>query len=166
MRSVARALGVSTMTVYGYVPNKEALERLVVDHLLADVRVPEPDDGPWEDRLHAMLCDVRRTLVGDPPFAVASAALGPGALDLLEHGEYGTEATRLTDGVHDLLREGGFRRRDLDTCFGALFTFVTGHAELDASFAVGLRALIAGLALLLGPERTARSRASDAPRSI
>jgi hypothetical protein len=149
------------MTVYGYVPNKEALDRLVVDHVLADVRIPEPNEGPWDDRLHALLCDVRRTLVGRPPFAAASAALGPGALHLLEHGAFGTHATRLTGAVHDLLRAGGFQHRDLDTCFGALFTYVTGHTELDATFDIGLRALIEGFTLVLGTRRTARSRASD-----
>jgi AcrR family transcriptional regulator len=154
MRSVARALGVPPMTIYGYVPNKEALDRLVVDHVLADVRIPDPEEGPWEDRLLALLCDVRRTLIGHPPLAAASGALEPGALHLLELGGYGTEATRLTDGVHGLLREGGFRRRDLDTCFGALFTYVTGHTELDATFEVGLRALIEGCKLVLRTTRT------------
>jgi hypothetical protein len=154
------------MTIYGYVPNKEALDGLVIDRLLADVSIPHPDDGTWDQRLHTLLCDVRRTLDHRPPLAAAAAALGPGVRQLLDHGAYGHEATRLADGVRDLLREGDFSPPRVDICFSALFTYVTGHAEPEPSarsktsrrssktshevsaFAIGLAALIEGLKLL------------------
>jgi AcrR family transcriptional regulator len=174
MRSVARALGVPPMTIYGYVPNKEALDGLVIDRLLADVSIPRPNDGTWERRLHTLLCDVRRTLAERPPLAAAAAALGPGARQLLDHGAYGHEATRLADGVRDLLCEGGFSPAQVSTCFSALFTYVTGHAEPEPStgsrasrrssksppeastYAVGLTALIEGLKLLMPTVPSAR----------
>ena len=58
-------------------------------------------------------------------------------------GAFGREATRLADGVLDLLTEGGFASDDLRVCFSALFTYVTGYvdpaADADASPAlVGL----------------------------
>jgi AcrR family transcriptional regulator len=86
MRSLARVLGVPPMTIYGYVPNKETLDDLVVDRLLADVPMPEPSVGPWDRRLHTLLSDVRATLAERLPLVAANAALGPGSLQLLEHG--------------------------------------------------------------------------------
>ena len=63
MRAVARHLDVAPMTVYGYVANKEALHALVIDRILSQVRVPEPDERPWEQRLRHLVCDARRILI-------------------------------------------------------------------------------------------------------
>jgi AcrR family transcriptional regulator len=169
MRSLARAVGVPPMTVYGYVASKEELDALLADRILRDVRVPDPDDGPWDVRLRSLLCDARHTLVELPELADGTASLGRGALALLERGAYGPEATRLADGVHALLREGGFAGDDLHACFVALFTYVTGHVDVEETrprstrsarararrgddlFALGLEALIAGLRQVLSP---------------
>lgn len=171
MRSVARALGVPPMTVYGYVPNKHALEALLIDRILSEVHIPGPEEGTWDVRLRLLLCDARRVLVERPDIADARSAIRRGALHLLELGAYGKEATRLADGVLDLLRDGGFRPDDLNTCFITLFTFVTGHIEPEQitppasgtadvtaiprtgteTFAFGLEALIEGLKLMLRP---------------
>jgi AcrR family transcriptional regulator len=163
MRSVARRLGVGPMTVYGYVPNKDALDALVIDRILTQVRVPDPDDGTWEERLHVLLCDARRILVERPHLGDGRPVFDGGAIELLHRGTLGREATRLADGVFGLLHEGGFADDDLDVCFGALFTYVTGYVgstdDADASrrsaevFAAGLRALIAGLELTCSSER-------------
>ncbi len=167
MRAVARALGVSPMTVYGYVPNKEALNALVIDRILQDVRVPSPAEGTWETRLRMLLCDARQTLIEQPQLADDRAILGGGAVHLLHHGIYGREASRLADGVVGLLEEGGFHTDDLHACFVTLFTFVTGYAEpteptgtsraappsrsSSATFQLGTEALIEGLKALLQP---------------
>jgi hypothetical protein len=182
MRSLARALGVPPMTIYGYVPNKETLDGLVVDRLLADVPMPAPSADTWDRRLHTLLCDVRATLAERLPLVAANATLGPGTLQLLEHGAYGHEASRLSNGVHDLLREGGLSSADVDTCFTVLFTYVTGHTEPDveprtskarrsanptrerSTFAIGLTALIEGLKLVLGSSPTEASPVATNPR--
>jgi AcrR family transcriptional regulator len=165
MRAVARHLDVPPMTVYGYVPNKDALDRLVIDRILREVRIPHPDDGPWEARLRAMLCDARRILVERPHLGDGHPAVDGSAIDLLHRGAFGREATRLASGVFDLLAEGGFAPEDHDVCFGALFTYVTGYVDADGAdlarrvtddraggartrsdiFALGLEALIEGL---------------------
>ena len=163
MRALARRLGVPLMTVYGYVPNKRALEALVADRILAEVRTPDPDLGPWDVRLHTLLCDARRVLVERPQLA-RGGAVGRGSLiDLVHGGAIGHEATRLATSVMELLRDGGFDRDDQLTCFRALFIYVTGYVEPDSdspvgrfepdrtsrpaseAFAVGLDALIHGL---------------------
>lgn len=178
MRAVARHLQVPPMTIYGYVPNKEALDALVIDRILSEVRVPEPSEGTWESRLAVMLCDARRILVERPQLAEGGTEIGS-AVELLHRGAFGREASRLTDAVFDLMREGGFHADDLEVCFGALFTYVTGlldpgGADLTAAqspstdrstrvrtsaeiFALGLEALIEGLKLTM---RTESSRAA------
>jgi AcrR family transcriptional regulator len=165
MRAVARHLGVPTMTIYGYVPNKDALDALVIDRILRDVRVPDPSEGQWEVRLHHMLCDARRVLVDRPHLGEGQSSTRSSAVELVHRGTFGSEALRLASGVIDLLTEGGFAPEDLDVCFGALFTYVTGYVDpADADtrprrlagrvggsrnqaeiFASGLEALIEGL---------------------
>jgi AcrR family transcriptional regulator len=166
MRAVARELGVPTMTIYGYVPNKDALDALLIDRILGEVHIPGPDHGTWDERLLFLLCDARRTLVERPQLNERRAELGAGALALLSSGGFGREASRLADGVIELLRQGGFRADDLDDCFTTLFIYVTGHVDAsdsgstrgslassstiarrssDEVFALGARALIDGL---------------------
>jgi AcrR family transcriptional regulator len=45
MRALARSLGVPPMTIYNYVASKEALHRLVVNHVLGQIRIPGPDEA-------------------------------------------------------------------------------------------------------------------------
>ena len=171
MRAVARQLDVAPMTVYGYVANKQALHALVIDRILSQVRVPEPDEGPWEQRLRLLLCDARRILVERRPLADGRNDLGGNAVELLQRGAFGREASRLADGVVDLLREARFEPDDIDVCFAALFTYVTGNVDPTNTsvadeaptpirktagrprsdhFRLGLQALIEGLKLTLG----------------
>lgn len=174
MRAVARRLGVPTMTVYGYVPNKQALDALVVDHILSQVQVP--NSGTWEQRLHGLLCSARRALVEQPQLTDGSTFEG-NAIGLLLHGELGHEATRLADEVLSLLGEGSFASNDLHICFSTLFTFVTGYAgtpgsdlgvpdqagDIDApssseeTFGRGLTAVIEGLKVTLAIRTTTPS---------
>jgi AcrR family transcriptional regulator len=163
MRALARRLGVPLMTVYGYVPNKRALDALVADGILAEVRVPDADEGAWDVRLHSLLCDARRILVERPQLAHGDAAGHASAIDLVHSGALGRQATRLATSVLELLHDGGFDRDDQLTCFRALFIYVTGYVERDRGrpggpfepgrttrsaledFAIGLDALIHGL---------------------
>lgn len=171
MRAVARRLDVPTMTVYGYVPNKQALEGLVTDHILSKVQVPI--GGTWEERLHGLLCAARATLVDEPQLTDGATVHGS-TITLLLDGELGPEATRLADDVMSLLHEGPFEPDDLHVCFSALFTYVTGHVDPhatalgvprsgrgagehrpdDEAFGRGLTALIAGLKLTVGGDAT------------
>lgn len=168
MRALARELGVPIMTLYGYVPNKRALEALVADAILAEVVIPEPDRGTWDVRLRTLLCDARRALVKRPKLTSGDGIAGGSAIDLVRGGAFGREATRVANAVFGLLEEGGFAPDDQLTCFRSLFIYVTGYAEPDGgaplaaldgeptdapdpqeAFAVGLDALIHGLVHLL-----------------
>ena len=43
------------MAPYWYVSDKRELLDLVARKLLSEVELPEPDSGPWEDRLRDVL---------------------------------------------------------------------------------------------------------------
>ncbi len=120
MRGLARELGSPTMTVYSYVPNKERLLELLVDHLLRDIRIPGPEDGTWDQRLQMVLGDARRVFAEHP--GVASRLGDRGA----------AEGRRLAAGVMDILRDAGFDPQLAVLCFATLYTYVTGQIAIDA----------------------------------
>ncbi len=108
------------MTIYHYVTSKESLHALVVDHILRDISVPEPDEAIWEERLMRLLADARRVFADHP--GVSSRLGDPGT----------TEGTRLAEGVLAILQDGGFAPDAAVVCFATLFTFMTGQIDLDA----------------------------------
>jgi AcrR family transcriptional regulator len=120
MRSLAQALEVPVMTIYNYVPNKEALYDLVSDHVLRPVRVPSPDKGPWEERLWHLERDARLAMRKYP------------GVNFQRRGGVSPEAARLTDGVMSILASAGFDPTAARLAFATLFTFMIGQIELDS----------------------------------
>jgi AcrR family transcriptional regulator len=120
MRALARELDTPPMTIYNYVPSKEALHDLVVNHILREIRIPGAEVGTWEERLRQLLRDARSVFAEHPG---VSSQLGDGGT---------TEAARLAEGVLDILRDGGFSPDAAVLCFTTLFTFMTGQIDLDA----------------------------------
>jgi TetR/AcrR family tetracycline transcriptional repressor len=120
MRALARELNAPPMTIYHYVPNKEALRDLVVNHILSEIRVPGPDEGTWEDRLWQLERSARRVFADHPGVSA-------------QFGDKGSvETSRLADGVLSILHDGGFGPEEAVLCFAALYTFMTGQIDLDA----------------------------------
>jgi AcrR family transcriptional regulator len=119
MRTLAQELDVPVMTLYTYVPNKAALGQLVLDQMLRQVRVPEPDEGPWEQRLLELQRNARRVLGRH------------GVMSLSRYGAGGGEAARLAEGVLSILRSGGFSDEEAARAFTALYTFMIGQIEVD-----------------------------------
>jgi AcrR family transcriptional regulator len=108
------------MTIYNYVPSKEALHGLVVDHILSEIDIPDPDGDTWEERLRKLLSDARQVF-----------ATHPGVLSQLGDGG-SIESARLAEGVLAILRDGGFNSEAAVLCFGTLYTFMIGQIDLDA----------------------------------
>lgn len=122
MRALAKELGVPVMTVYNYVPSKDALHELVVNHILRAVRVPSPDQGSWEERMRQLQMDARRAMSRYPGVSLSRA------------GGQAVEAVRLAEGVMSILRSGGFDPDDAALIFATLYTFVLGQIEVDAGW--------------------------------
>ncbi|GAA1180168.1 AcrR family transcriptional regulator [Kitasatospora gansuensis] len=87
MRAVAARLGVGTMSLYTYVPDKDTLLELMIDQAGGDLALP-PVTGDWRADLHA-LARAQRTLMHRHPWLPAAYPLrrtiGPGTLAALEH---------------------------------------------------------------------------------
>jgi TetR/AcrR family tetracycline transcriptional repressor len=120
MRALARELGVPPMTIYHYAPSREQLHALVVDEILKEIRVPETNEGNWEERLRKLLSDARRVFAEHPG---VSAHFGDGGSG---------QGARLAEGVLMILAEGGFDPQAAVVCFATIFTFMTGQIDLDA----------------------------------
>jgi TetR/AcrR family tetracycline transcriptional repressor len=120
MRALARELSVPPMTIYNYVSSKEALRDLVVNHILREIRVPNADEGTWEERLRRLEREARRVLSRHPG---VSAQLRDGGI---------AEGARLAQGVLEIIRDGGFSPDAAVLCFATIYTFMTGQIDLDS----------------------------------
>jgi AcrR family transcriptional regulator len=123
MRALAEELGVPVMTIYNYVPNKDALYELVTDVVLGSVRVPTAEEGTWEERLKQLERDAR-----------AAVARHPGVS--LDRRQDSAEGQRLADGVQSILADAGFAPTEVALAFATLFTFMIGQIDVDVD-AVG-----------------------------
>jgi AcrR family transcriptional regulator len=123
MRGLAQELGVPVMTIYNYVPNKDALYDLVVTSVLRDVRVPSPEEGTWEERLKQLERDARRAVAEIPGLS-------------LDRGD-SIEGARLADGVMSILASAGFSADEASLAFAILFTFMVGQIDVDVEMAEG-----------------------------
>jgi len=120
MRALARELDTAPMTIYNYVPSKDALQELVMNQILSEIRVPEHDEGTWEERLRQVLRDSRRAFADHPGISAKLASSGS------------AEATRLAEGFLSILRDGGFGPEAAVLSFVTFYTFMTGQIDLDA----------------------------------
>jgi AcrR family transcriptional regulator len=120
MRGLATELGVPVMTIYNYVPNKNALFDLISDHLLRPISIPPPEVGSWEARMRD-LQRATRAAVGRHIGLRFGSGVGQSA-----------EAARLAEGAMAILTESGFDPEQADLAFATLFTFMLGQIELDA----------------------------------
>ena len=121
MRALAEELGVPVMTIYNYVPNKDALYDLVVNSMLRSVQVPSPEDGTWEERLKQLERDARLALSRIPGLS-------------LERRD-SVEGSRLAEGVMSILASAGFGRAEASLAFATLFTFMLGQIDVDVEVA-------------------------------
>lgn len=86
MRAVADRVGVTSMALYPHVGGKQALLDGLLERLLAELPMPEPELA-WPDRLRALargLRDAGRRHPGLFPLLLARPAAAPGALRVVE----------------------------------------------------------------------------------
>ncbi|OYO15095.1 TetR family transcriptional regulator [Enemella evansiae] len=105
MRSVAERVGVSTMSVYTYVPGKVELLDLMVDARYLQMSRKPWRSRSWRRRVTAV-AEANRTLLTDHPWLTEVAALsrpplGPGLLAKYEHELAAFDGTGLDDVTVD-----------------------------------------------------------------
>jgi AcrR family transcriptional regulator len=139
MRRLADALGVGTMTLYGYVRDKDELLDAVVE--AATSRDPvQRVEGPWQERLRALARQAYIGLVRHP--ALVELRLRRPILT--------PRAFRVTELAFEALLEAGFSRPEAARAFRVLFLYVFGsaafnQAELSAPVRATTRGAIASL---------------------
>jgi TetR/AcrR family tetracycline transcriptional repressor len=122
MRKLGAALGVEAMTLYYYVPSKDALLAGLVERVATRTFTVDPEAG-WQATLRDFACSFRRELLRHPgvvPLVATHPVTTPDALRALE------EAAAL-------LRASGFGLREAFHVINTVGTFTTGHclAEID-----------------------------------
>jgi AcrR family transcriptional regulator len=119
MRITAAELGVGTMSLYRYVKDREALELLVLDHVLAAVDTSSVPGAPWEQQLtrHA---EAIRSAVGAHPSVVP-------LLVLHRHASQGVK--RCAEAFLRALVEGGFTGRQRVIALRTLISYLSGALQ-------------------------------------
>ncbi len=143
MRKLGAALGVQAMSLYRYVPSKDALLDGVQEAILAEMPVVSADRG-WQAAVAEMACAFREVLARHPraiPVFVRPAA----TVVVLERIELPLQ----------VLMDAGFDDLDALRAFQVMLAFVVGHAmwqftpqgarAVDDEFEFGLQTLISGL---------------------
>ncbi|MCK9248270.1 MAG: TetR/AcrR family transcriptional regulator C-terminal domain-containing protein [Solirubrobacteraceae bacterium] len=115
MRRVGAELGVSPMALYNHVASKDALVDLLVDRSLRELPAVDPT-GAWRVELRGFFTALHGLLTAHP--AVAEA--------MLRRPIEGPVATRLADGVLDVLTRSGFADADAADGFVTLFNYTCG----------------------------------------
>ena len=121
MQRLARSLGVGTMTVYGYVVDKDDLLDAVVDAAVADAVPPVEMPDTWRDAVK-LVVRTAHTLLSRHPALVAIRMQKP----VLR-----PEALQLGERIMSLLVGAGFEVEDAAAAFRLLFTYVFGFAGLS-----------------------------------
>lgn len=122
IRKLADALDVRPMTIYHYVPSKEAILDGMVDHVFAEIDLP-PTDQPWRDAILARCHSMRRVLARHPwaaPLMEGRTTPGPA---LLRH----------HDAVLGCFRRAGFSLELVGHAYAVVDAFLYGFAIQEAS---------------------------------
>ncbi|TFV56508.1 TetR family transcriptional regulator [Mycobacterium sp. PS03-16] len=133
MRTVARRLGVGTMSLYRYVADRVELEALVVDRVLAGIDLTVSRGSPG--RRVATLAERVRTAVAAHPAVIPL---------LLIHRHRTPASLQWGEAVLAVLTDAGFAGRRRVLAFRAILAYVFGALEVEhfASLAgAGTRAL-------------------------
>ncbi|WP_078293234.1 TetR/AcrR family transcriptional regulator [Mycobacterium sp. D16R24] len=122
MRNVSRALGVTPMALYRYLPDKDSLIDVVVDESLRDVPVPDPS-APMSAELLRCFGSLYELLLDHPSLA---RAVGERPME-------GPVATRLGDQVLTLLERNGIGESEAAHLLVSAFSLALGCALYRAS---------------------------------
>lgn len=118
MRRLGEELGVEAMSLYRYVENKAALLDGIIESILSEMTVDEPDaDAPWSERIKAQARALRATLRRHPEalsLFATRAAVTP-------------ETFARVEGALEVLRGAGFSVVDSIRAFQLVLAFTVGN---------------------------------------
>ncbi|MBC6459995.1 TetR/AcrR family transcriptional regulator C-terminal domain-containing protein [Actinomadura sp. HBU206391] len=96
MRRVAQELGTGPASLYAHVSNKDELLELMLDHIAAEISVPEPDPARWQEqikevarearRVWSAYADISRVSLGNIPTGPNQLTIAEGQLAIMRAG--------------------------------------------------------------------------------
>jgi AcrR family transcriptional regulator len=101
MRRLGEELGAGAASLYWHVGSKDGLLDLVLDELIGEVEVPEPDPARWQEQVKEAAKSQRRVSLRHPYLVRVSIGRIP----------MGPNALRVTESTLALLRAGGLSPR-------------------------------------------------------
>jgi AcrR family transcriptional regulator len=130
MRRVATELGTGAASLYAHVAHKEELLELVLDEVVAEIPLPEPDPGRWQEQIRRMWVDSHAALArnGD----IARVALGRIPL--------GPHALRFAERTMAILRSGGVPEQAVAWAVDVIGLYIAANAVEGAIYADKQRA--------------------------
>ena len=100
MRAVAGKLGTGAASLYAHVKDKSELHALMLDAVIGEVKVPDPDPAIWKDQVKRFCWSQFHAMVRHPGIAAISLA----------HIPTGPQALRCSEGLLAVLLAGGLSR--------------------------------------------------------
>lgn len=121
MRSVATELGMSTMALYRYVDDRDELELIVAERVLAGVDTSLPADPVWTDNIKTLADRVRR-----------AAESHPAAVPLLLRWRHRARGSlRWAETVARILDGAGFHGPRRAVALRSLLGYIVGALQLE-----------------------------------
>lgn len=135
MRKLAGALGVEAMTLYYYVANKDEILSAIVDMVVSEFELPDPE-ADWK-------VAIRRTAIS----AFEVLQRHPWAASLMLHRTaVSTARLRYMDAILGSLRRGGFSADLTDHAYHALDSHIMGFTLWVVSMNLGTEEDLAAMA--------------------
>jgi TetR/AcrR family tetracycline transcriptional repressor len=116
MPSLAKRLGVGTMSLYRHVADKDDLINAVAEQVLSGAAVPDGDPHDWEGRVVGYLRALRDAAIAHPALSRILAQRGLTVGPVFEQ----------LEAVHAILRAASFSDLDAVRTFYSLLTYVFG----------------------------------------
>ena len=121
MPSLAKRLGVGTMSLYRHVEDKDDLINAVAERVLSALQVPHGDPDDWEGRVIGFLRALRQAALAHPALSRI----------LAERGLTVTPVFDQLEVVHAVLRAAGFSDLGAVRTFYTLLTYVLGFVAWE-----------------------------------
>ncbi|MGH2350702.1 MAG: TetR/AcrR family transcriptional regulator C-terminal domain-containing protein [Chloroflexota bacterium] len=152
MRRLGAELGVEAMSLYRYVPSKEALLDGLAERLWAEVQLPAEGAPDWQGAVRPTAASLRRL-----------AHAHPNAYSLLfARATLPEPALRVLEALLSTLRGAGFEPELAGDALGALVAYTAGYAMAELACGLGRPELAAQRCVLLD----AGSRSADLARVL
>jgi TetR/AcrR family tetracycline transcriptional repressor len=125
VRGIAARVGVAPNAVYTYFPDKAAVVKAIVEHLLGqvDLAVFSDRNVPWRQRIESLALELRERLTAHP-----------GAVNLMIGGPMdGPRALALNEHLMETLRDSGLDAEEAAKASYLLIVYVFGSIALETA---------------------------------